>query len=351
MQMELLQQTIIYSYMKLLKQTGFILLLLATTVSAQVNNGSFEQTGAAEWSGTESIQENTIIDSSVLRNNLQWLYDRIWLFSSGWTFLEGGQSGEGKNELFTDANVFIDGDVMVTGNVTAADPTEDGHLVTLGFLKSLFSRTFGYQDFGNMRDAQSVPQSGNSCRYPMREFYHPDEATADFLCRHMGFDEGTWTTTAQSGGSGWNYCNLSVVTYDQALGRHASISRSGQRYMCIGSQCASNPTPYMRNLRCLAEVENQLKTQTFTDTVLRSDQIDNFSPVVTTESVATSPWGACTYNRRSDGLNYMTTRTVRCQDTSTGEFVADNQCHGAPARSWRVFATQQACTTFRTTQN
>jgi|GEM_PF-6831613 len=309
---------------------------------------SFAQTSALlptfEWKNTQSIQNQTIIDADILRTNLEWLYERSWLGDSKWSLVGSGPNAS----LTTPYNVEVDGALRVGGTVTASDPTGDGNVVTLGYLKRLLTEVYGYRDFGNMRDAQNVPQVNYS---RMREFYSPDQATANYLCSAMGYDKGSWTRTGSSGGSGWNYHNLSIVTYEPNKGFTNGYANAGQRFTCFGRSCSSNRQPYISNLRCLAQADNKLYDTVIPQQVLRDSQIPGFDPRVSTVSVGTTKWSACKYKKRSDKNNYYTNRTVKCYDEATNSYVAANKCYGKPASSWKVFGTKAICDAFVAREN
>ena len=185
----------------------------------------------------------------------------------------------------------------------------------------------------------------------MREFYAPDQPTADFLCQYMGYDEGTWTGTGQTTYTGWNYHNLSIVTYQPGKGFTNSYANSGQRFTCFGTSCRSSNERYISNLRCLSQVENELQTALYSQQYLTSSQISNFPVQITTEYRATSDWSSCSFVSRSDGNNYRTNRSVACYDTATNQNVSYSECVGAPMSSWKVFSTRARCESFVATSN
>ncbi len=249
------------------------------------------------------------------------------------------------NLVQTISDVSIGGNLDVGGTISATDPSPDtgNQVATVSFLKALSATPYGYNDFGTMRNSQNVPQVNYAT---MVEFYSDDKKTLDFLCRHLGYDFGSSTARAFTGGTEWNYANLSVVTYDQTRGfTNGSASFPDQRFRCFGTACAATTTvSYTANLRCISEAKSDVQQKMVTEVYLPASQIATFSKQVTTRRVGTTLFGACVYGSRSDGLNYTSSRTVQCYDAKTNAFVPGIQCIGNSIPSTMYYPTLSQCT-------
>lgn len=249
------------------------------------------------------------------------------------------------NLVQTISDVSIGGNLDVGGTISATDPSPDidNQVVNVSFLKVLSATPYGYNDFGTMSNSQNVPQVNYS---NMVEYYSDDKKTIDFLCRHLGYDFGSSTARAFAGGSGWNYNNLSVVTYDQTRGfTNGSASFPDQRFRCFGTPCSATTTvSFTTNLRCISEAKSDVQQKIVTEVYLPAAQLANFSKQVTTRRVGTTLFGACVYSSRSDGLNYTSSRTVQCYDAKTNAFVPGIQCIGNSIPVRMYYPTLSQCT-------
>lgn len=248
------------------------------------------------------------------------------------------------NLVQTISDVAVGGNLAVGGTISATDPSPDAgdQVATVSFLKALLATPYAYNDFGNLRGSLALPQVNYAT---MVEYYSDDQVTLDYICRYLGYDFGSTTGKIFVGGAGWNYPNLSVVTYDQTRGfSNGSSAFPDQRFRCFGTACSSTTTvSYASNVRCISKAKSAVQEKILTEVYLPAADLATFSKQITTRYVPTTYFAACVYGSRSDGLNYTASRTVRCYDSKTNAYVAGSQCIATGVSSTIYYPTLSQC--------